>query len=176
MISRSLLWSPLAIIILLGALFAWGLTRDASAPVQSNIVGQQVPSIQLRPAIPGENGFALNEIGRKPRLINLFGSWCIPCRAEAPQLEALARAGVQIDGIAVRDQPEDVARFLSETGNPYARIGADPQSEAMLALGASGVPETFIVDQRGRIVEQFQGAINQAMAEQILSIIQDLDE
>jgi cytochrome c biogenesis protein CcmG, thiol:disulfide interchange protein DsbE len=80
----------------------------------------------------------------KPRLLNVFASWCLPCAVEAPQLAALRQAGVEIDGIAIRDRSEDVAAFLERYGNPFTRIGRDDVSAVQLALGSSGVPETFI--------------------------------
>ena len=74
-------------------------------------------------------------------MVNVFASWCVPCIAEAPVLAELEARGVAIDGIAVRDKPEDVAAFLQRNGDPYDRIGADLQSNVQLALGSSGVPE-----------------------------------
>jgi cytochrome c biogenesis protein CcmG/thiol:disulfide interchange protein DsbE len=83
----------------------------------------------------------------------------VPCIAEAPLLTELERRGVPIDAIAVRDRPEDVAAFLARHGDPFDRIGTDPESRIQLALGSSGVPETFIVDGRGVIRYQHMGPI-----------------
>ena len=96
----------------------------------------------------------------QPRVITVFASWCVPCIAEAPQLEALARQGVPIDAVAIRDRPADVAQFLQRWGDPYQRIGSDPNSQAQMALGASGVPETFIVDGAGIIRYHHFGPVN----------------
>lgn len=172
--ARLILWVPLFALLGLGLLFAWGLTREPSAPVRSQIIGQPIPAMTLQSALPDGEGFATAASLGKPRLVNLFASWCVPCRAEAPQLEALARAGVHIDGVAIRDRPEDVARFLAETGNPYARIGGDPRSQLMLAFGSAGVPETFIVDRNNVVVHQIQGAITDAMIPDILSRLERL--
>jgi cytochrome c biogenesis protein CcmG/thiol:disulfide interchange protein DsbE len=132
--------------------------------------------MDLPPATAGVTGFSTRvPVAGQPRLVNLFASWCIPCRAEAPQLEALARAGVQIDGVAIRDRPEDVALFLQQTGNPYARIGADPRSELMIALGSAGVPETFIVDGSGIVRGQIQGVITQAMVPEIIARLEAME-
>ena len=94
------------------------------------------------------------------RWLNVFASWCIPCIAEAPQLEAIAEEGIPIDAVAVRDRPQDVAEFLQRWGDPYVRIGSDVNSRAQIALGASGVPETFIVDGEGIIRYYHFGPIN----------------
>ena len=74
-------------------------------------------------------------------------------------LRKLKQAGVRIDGIAVRDRPEDVAEFLARYGDPYETIGADQESRVQIALGASGVPETFIVDAYGKIRHQHIGPL-----------------
>ncbi|HMT43767.1 MAG TPA: redoxin family protein, partial [Chakrabartia sp.] len=95
----------------------------------------------------------------QPRLLNIFASWCIPCIAEAPVLLDMARKGVPIDAIAIRDRPQDVNRFLQRNGNPYQRIGSDVNSAVQMALGSSGVPETFVVDGRGIIRFQHIGDI-----------------
>src|SRR6185436_11452121 len=78
--------------------------------------------------------------------------WCIPCRAEAAQLAELARRGVPIDAIAVRDRPEDLAAFLTTYGDPFRAIGADLDRRVQMDIGSAGVPETFIVDGRGIIL------------------------
>jgi cytochrome c biogenesis protein CcmG/thiol:disulfide interchange protein DsbE len=84
----------------------------------------------------------------------------VPCAAEAPQLRQIADAGVPIVGIAIRDRPEAVAGFLQRYGNPFQRIGADNASQVQIAMGSSGVPESFVVDGKGRIVQQTIGPIN----------------
>jgi cytochrome c biogenesis protein CcmG/thiol:disulfide interchange protein DsbE len=80
--------------------------------------------------------------------------------AEAPQLKALADAGIPIVGIAVRDRPEAVQRFLARNGNPFRAIGADDTSQVQMAFGSSGVPESFVVDGKGMIRQQTIGPIN----------------
>jgi cytochrome c biogenesis protein CcmG/thiol:disulfide interchange protein DsbE len=82
---------------------------------------------------------------------------------------ALKRRGVPIDGVAIRDRSEDVARFLAESGDPFERIGADPASRVQFALGSSGVPETFVVDGKGVIRHQHIGDIRPENVEQIVA-------
>ena len=107
--------------------------------------------------------------GGQPRIVNVFASWCVPCIAEAPQLMTLAGRGIPIDAVAIRDRPQDVARFLERWGNPYQGIGLDNDSRVQLALGSSGVPETFVVDGRGVIRFQHIGPINEGDIDTILA-------
>jgi cytochrome c biogenesis protein CcmG/thiol:disulfide interchange protein DsbE len=82
----------------------------------------------------------------------------------------LKKAGIEMHAIAIRDKPEDVARFLSENGNPFVRIGADQDMLVQLQLGSSGVPETYIIDSKGRIVHQHIGDIRPEHIEPLLKI------
>jgi len=84
----------------------------------------------------------------------------VPCATEAGVLAQLKARGVAIDGIAIRDRPDDVARFLARYGDPYERIGSDTRSQVQIALGSSGVPESFVVDGRGIIRYQHIGPID----------------
>jgi cytochrome c biogenesis protein CcmG/thiol:disulfide interchange protein DsbE len=104
--------------------------------------------------------------------LNIFASWCVPCIAEAPVLENLRRQGIAIDGIAVRDRPDELAMFLQSNGNPFQRIGADYNSSVQLALGSTGVPESFVVDGRGVIRYQHIGPIEQSHVARIRSEVE----
>lgn len=154
------IWLPLALFAGFVALVLIGLLRPASREVESAMVGKPLPAFSLPAVVDGRPGLSSGDFrGGKPRLLNVFASWCAPCATEAPQLAALARAGVGIDGIAIRDRKADVAAFLARNGDPFARIGADDVSAVQLALGSSGVPETFVIDGRGIIRHQHIGEI-----------------
>lgn len=172
--SRWRLWVPLLLFAGFVALAAYMLTRPKDEFVESRMVGKQVPYFALRPAVPDRPGLASADLAAgRPRLLNIFASWCLPCIAEARQLEQLAAQGVVVDGIAIRDRPEDVAEFLRRHGNPYRAIGADDLSEVQLALGSSGVPETFVIDGGGRITYQHIGDIR---PEHIPNLLKKLEE
>ncbi|MGE4409100.1 MAG: DsbE family thiol:disulfide interchange protein [Sphingobium sp.] len=155
-----LLWLPLALFAALGALFLGGLLHPDERVITSKMIGKPLPAFTLPQAASDRPALASAEFAQgKPRLLNIFASWCVPCAAESPQLMALAQAGVPIDGIAIRDAREDVDAFLARWGNPYSHIGLDARSSVQIALGSSGVPETFLIDGQGRIVFQHIGDI-----------------
>lgn len=157
---RILIWLPLAVFGLLFAVVGSGLMRPADRTVRSKLVGQKLPQFSLPPMVPGKPGLGSAVFAQgRPRLLNVFASWCIPCIAEAPQLLRLKQAGVAIDAIAIRDTAPAIRAFLTRNGDPYERIGDDRESSVQLALGSSGVPETFVIDGKGAIVAQHVGDI-----------------
>ncbi len=153
-------WLPLGLFAGFLVLVFVGLYWPADREVSSAFIGKPLPVFNLPPATDERPGLATTVFTQgKPRLLNVFASWCIPCAVEAPQLAALARQGVEINGVAIRDRNEDLARFLGQYGNPFARIGKDDLSQVQLAIGSSGVPETFVVDGKGIIRYQHIGDI-----------------
>ncbi|MDK8185361.1 MULTISPECIES: redoxin family protein [Sphingomonas] len=169
---RALIWLPLGLFGVLFVVIAAGLMRPADSGVHSTLVDKPLPAFELAPMVPGKPGLASSNFGTgKPRLLNVFASWCIPCVAEAPQLMALKARGVPIDAIAIHDKGPAVAAFLRRNGDPYSAIGDDSRSRVQMSLGSSGVPETFLIDGRGRIVRQYIGDIR---ADQVDQIVRDM--
>ncbi|HKX78051.1 MAG TPA: DsbE family thiol:disulfide interchange protein [Novosphingobium sp.] len=178
---RWALWLPLALFVGFIVVVLFGLLRPAGNEVESAMIGKPLPAFDLPAAVPDRPGlssktFATGENGGKPRLLNVFASWCVPCAVEAPQLEALRRAGVEIDGVAIRDKPKDVAAFLARNGNPFARIGRDDVSAVQMAIGSSGVPETFVIDAKGVIRYQHIGDIRPDQVPMILEKLREAEE
>lgn len=172
-LKRWLIWAPLAAFAVLFVVAATGLMRPADTTVHSTLVDKPLPEFRLDPMVPGKPGLASADFGQgKPRLLNVFASWCIPCIAEAPQLMALKAKGVTIDAVAIHDKGPAIAGFLRRHGDPYAAIGNDARSSVQMALGSSGVPETFLIDARGRIVRQYIGDIR---ADQVDQIVRDVE-
>jgi cytochrome c biogenesis protein CcmG/thiol:disulfide interchange protein DsbE len=158
--NRALRFLPLLVLIVIVGALAWRLSNPPDEKIASKMVGQPVPAFTLAAATAGKPGLSSTDLATgQARMVNVFASWCVPCIAEAPLLTDLKHQGVPIDAIAVRDRPEDIAEFLARNGDPFERIGSDPQSQIQLALGSSGVPETFIVDGRGIIRYQHMGPI-----------------
>jgi cytochrome c biogenesis protein CcmG/thiol:disulfide interchange protein DsbE len=157
---RWLLWLPFVAFVLLFAVVTFGLKAPADRTIKSAMVGKPLPDFALSGIVPGKPGLSSRDFAPgKPRLLNVFASWCLPCIAEAPQLMALKQAGVEIDAVAVRDTTPALQEFLARNGDPYARIGDDRQSSVQLSIGSSGVPETFLIDAQGKIIEQHIGDI-----------------
>jgi cytochrome c biogenesis protein CcmG/thiol:disulfide interchange protein DsbE len=153
-------FTPLVLLLLVVAALVWRLLTPPDTSVHSTLEGKAVPAFSLPAALPTKPTVSSAGLATgRPRLVNIFASWCIPCVTEVKVLEKLRSRGVSIDGIAVRDRPEDLAEFLARNGDPYERIGSDPQSQVQIALGSSGVPESFIVDGKGIIRYQHIGPI-----------------
>lgn len=172
--NRALYLVPLALFLFFAGLAGYMLTQTKSQNVPSQMIEQPLPDFTLAPALEGMPGVSKSDfVGGKPRLLNIWASWCLPCIAEAPQLERLKQEGVEIIGVAVRDRPEAVADFLSRYGNPYSRIGSDDISSLMLEVGASGVPETYVIDAEGNIRYQHIGDIRE---ETVPLLLEKLEE
>lgn len=171
---RWTLWLPLALFAFFVGLAAYQLSQPKDEFIPSTMIGKPLPEFSLRAASESRPGVDLTDFkDGKPRLLNIWASWCLPCIAEAPQLEALQEAGVEIVGVAIRDKPEDVDRFLAQHGNPYTRIGADDLSAIQLEIGSSGVPETFVIDGQGIIRYQHIGDIR---ADDVPMLLEKLEE
>jgi len=174
---RSLiLWIPLVGYLIFLGVASMGLNRDQQTTIQSKMIGKPVPGIELPAASSGNPALSTKEMADgKPRLLNIFASWCVPCAAEAPVLEHLAQRGVRIDGVAIRDARADVDAFLARHGDPFQRIGLDARSTLQFYLGSSGVPETFVVDGKGVIRYQHIGAIGPQDVDTILAKLREAE-
>lgn len=175
---RLLYLLPLAAFVIVAGWFAFGLTRDPSR-LPSALLDRPVPEFQLA-ALPGVDkpGFQSDDLRGKVALVNVFASWCVPCRAEHPLLMRLAREpNVVLYGISYKDKAEDSVKFLRELGNPYAAIGHDESGRVGIEWGVYGVPETFLVGRDGRIRHKQVGPISaRDLNETILPLITELSK
>lgn len=161
---RILALSPLLVALIFGGFFLWGLNpeRDPSE-IPSVLISQPVPAFDL-PAVAGVDVPGLSStdlVGSDgPLVVNVFASWCVPCRAEHAVLTGFTeRDGIRLFGINYKDKPEDAANWLTALGNPYERIGSDLNGRAGIEWGISGVPETFIVGGDGTVLYRYVGPI-----------------
>ena len=166
-------FAPVLLVALIVAALVWRLANPPDTTIHSQMIGKPVPQFALAPAIPGQQGLSSRELADgKPKLVHFFASWCVPCIGEAPVLDHLKQRGVTIEGIAVRDRPDELTQFLGKNRDPFDRLGSDPQSETQLAFGSSGVPESFIVDGRGIIRLQHVGPIEAAEIGSIVAAVE----
>jgi len=106
-------------------------------------------------------------------LINIWASWCIPCRVEHSYLVKLKKQNsIKLVGINYKDNFENAKKFLNEFENPYSEILKDKDGTLSIQLGAYGVPETFIVNKRKKIIKKIIGPIDQKTYNEVLKIIQ----
>jgi cytochrome c biogenesis protein CcmG/thiol:disulfide interchange protein DsbE len=166
-VKRWLAILPLAVLVLLGVLFAgYGLRHDPKY-IPDALVGKAFPAV----ALPGLDGGAPQPARAQiqgPTFVNFFQSTCVPCIVEAPALAAMKAQGARIVGVAWKDPPADSAAFLRRYGDPFATVLVDRDGRAGIELGVSGVPETFLVAADGRIVAKHSGALSPADADAML--------
>ncbi|MFC2969156.1 DsbE family thiol:disulfide interchange protein [Acidimangrovimonas pyrenivorans] len=148
----------------LAAMFWVSMERggDPNA-LPSMMVGRAAPPVILTPLgdSPPFTDATLRDGHAK--LLNYWASWCAPCRAEAPMLDKIAASGVPIYGVNYKDKKEDALAFLAETGSPYAAIGADLAGKMALNWGVYGVPETYVIDGKGKVLLRFPGPITESV-------------
>ena len=172
---RMMFIAPFAVFTALVIYFGVGLQRNPSF-IPTVMIDQPVPAFDL-PAIEGyDEGFSSADLGGQITLINFFGSWCVGCRIEHPFLmELAARGDIPIMGIDWRDPPGAGAAWLERHGDPYTRIGDDFAGRTAIDFGITGAPESFLVDQKGRIRYKQVGPITpQIWLEDIEPVIREL--
>lgn len=167
---------PLVVFMGLAALFFSQLVSgNDPSKLPSALVGRAAPAVVLPPLeglmaagqpVPGLDVAALKG---KPALVNIWASWCAPCRQEHPLLMELAKdPRFTLTGLNYKDTPENARRFLGQYGLPYEAVGVDPRGRAAIDWGVYGVPETFVLDRDGNIVHKFVGPLTPAVVNDTL--------
>jgi cytochrome c biogenesis protein CcmG/thiol:disulfide interchange protein DsbE len=168
--TRVLRFAPLALLLVIVVALVWRLATPADMTVHSTLQGRVAPSFALAAIVPNKPALSSVDLATgRPHLVNVFASWCVPCVTEVKVLQTLKNNGVHVVGIAIRDRSDDLVDFLARNGDPYERIGSDPQSDVQISLGSSGVPESFVVDGKGVIRYQQIGPIERSDVPMILS-------
>jgi cytochrome c biogenesis protein CcmG, thiol:disulfide interchange protein DsbE len=140
------------------AVFTVGLRYDPS-PLTSVLIDKPLPQFDL-PAVRDNKGLASADFRGQPMILNVFASWCVSCRLEHALLLQMKDAGVPIQGLDWKDDAADGARYLAANGDPYLKAGNDKSGRTGIDLGVAGVPETFIVDGKGRVRYKFIGPLD----------------
>lgn len=170
-------WIALLPLIALAAIAAASLyllsRGDARAPHFEARIGRPAPAYELA-ALSGEGVVTPADFEGRAYVINLFASWCAPCRVEHPLLMRLKEEGAIILGVAYKDRPAAAQRLLADLGNPFASTALDPEGRFGLDLGVTAVPETFVIGPDGRIRAVYRGPLTEdALARVIRPALRD---
>jgi cytochrome c biogenesis protein CcmG, thiol:disulfide interchange protein DsbE len=167
---------PVALFGLLALGFLYSLFHGDPSTLPSVMIGKPAPQFAL-PAVPGVErngaaipGFSTADLGGgKVSIVNVWASWCVPCRQEQPLLEGVAKKlKVPLYGIDQKDAAGDAVNFLKTLGNPFDKIGADSNGRASIDWGVYGVPETYVVDGAGKIAYKYIGPLTEDAIEKEL--------
>jgi cytochrome c biogenesis protein CcmG/thiol:disulfide interchange protein DsbE len=163
---KPLMLAPPLIFAGLAALFFLGMQRSDPDQLPSAMEGRAAPAVQVTAL--GSGPELTDAMLREPgvKLVNFWASWCAPCRAEHPVLQDLSAEGLAILGVNFKDKPGAALGFLEELGNPYAAIGADASGRMGLDWGLYGVPETFVIDAKGKVILRHAGPITASILEE----------
>lgn len=164
--ARLLFLLPVLVFAALALLFGVRLFAGDPSKVPSALIGRPVPAFAL-PALPGLNeagapvpGLSVEDLKGRVTIVNVWASWCGPCREEHPALMELAKdPAFRVVGINYKDQSENARRFLGALGNPFKAVGVDASGRAAIDWGVYGVPETFVVGPDGTIRHKHIGPI-----------------
>lgn len=153
---------PIVLFALLAVGFLYALYNGDPSHLPSALIGKPAPQFTLA-AVPGANvpGFSNADLGNgKVSIVNVWASWCIPCRQEQPLLGTIAASlKVPLYGIDQKDAAGDATKFLQTLGNPFQKIGADTNGRVSIDWGVYGVPETYVVDGAGKITYKYIGPL-----------------
>lgn len=158
---------PFFVVVALAGAFAWNLTQlgeyEDMADYRDPMLGKPVPDLVL-PELQGDGQLETAKLEGKPYLLNVFASWCLPCRMEHTTLKELAATyDLPVYGIAWKDRPDNTRNWLLQMGNIYTAIGVDREGKTALELGLTGVPETYLVSADGIIVALYRGTLSEAV-------------
>jgi cytochrome c biogenesis protein CcmG/thiol:disulfide interchange protein DsbE len=166
---------PIAAFAALMITFGWALSRDPST-IPSALIGQRVPQFALPPVQGRTLSLSSADLVGEVSLVSVFASWRVACREEHPVfLQMKAENLVPIHGLNYKDRPDDAAKWLNSTGDPYTRTGADLNGRVAIDWGVYGVPETFVIAKDGHIAHKHIGAVTpKDLEETILPLIRKL--
>ena len=171
---------PLLFFVALAGIFYKQLASGGgTSDIPSALIGEKAPSASLDPLVGlKDNGgqvpaFTPEVLNGKYSLVNVWASWCAPCRQEHPLLvELSANPDIQIVGLNYKDKTENALRFLGQLGNPYDAVGVDPKGRAAIDWGVYGVPESFVVEPDRTILYKHIGPLTpEVLEEKILPLI-----
>jgi cytochrome c biogenesis protein CcmG/thiol:disulfide interchange protein DsbE len=167
-VKRLIAFAPLIALVAIVAIAAFVLTRGGERETfAAGMVGRPAPTYALA-RLGGGDLVTSDDTRGRAYVINIFASWCAGCRVEHEQLMALQAGGVEIVGVAYKDDPEKTARFLEELGNPFSAVGMDPDGRLGLELGITGAPETFVIGADGRVRALHRGPLTREVVYEVI--------
>ena len=151
---------PLILFLAMIGLFGKMLTTDRNpSEIKSVLIGQPVRAFTLE-GLGGDADLSHTDLAAgQVYVVNFFASWCVPCRAEHEQLMALKESGINVIGIAYKNEPAKALDFLEELGDPFVRRAVDLDGRVAIDWGVYGVPETFIISGDGTIAYKHFGPL-----------------
>lgn len=173
---RLLYIAPVIVFGILAYLLFDSLYAPPHDQLPSALVGKPAPEFSLPPLDANASGFTRRDLAAgHVTVLNVWASWCVPCRLEAPMLgRVTGLPGIALYGVVYKDKAAKAREFLRETGNPFARLDLDAQGRAAIDWGVYDVPETFVIDGKGIVRLRFSGPITEeVLAGVLLPAIQE---
>jgi cytochrome c biogenesis protein CcmG/thiol:disulfide interchange protein DsbE len=165
---------PAFLFLLVALLMAISTKLGDKANFYPSMIGKEMPAFEA-PLLEGEGVLSSDEI-KSNSIVNLWASWCVACQAEHENLLELAKT-YKIYGINSGDSPVPAKKYLAEHGNPFYKVGVDPQRRIALALGAQGLPETYVIGDDGIIYFHHRGVLTkQVIEEELVPILKELEK
>ena len=158
---------PPIIFLGLAGLFYFGLARENAGDLPSTMIGRDAPSLLKITDLRDDSAPTIDDLTADGiKFVNFWASWCGPCRAEHPLLEAMADDGMTLIGINYKDAADNALGFLDELGDPFTKIGADTTGRTGLEWGVYGVPETFVIDGNGKVIYRHPGPLTKRVLDE----------
>lgn len=163
MILRIAIILPLVFLVIFIVVLSFRLTSDENkAFSRTPLLGKEVPEFSLSSIYQDTDGLSDIDLRKEFSLVNIFGSWCVMCRVEHPHIMNLSKKNIlPIYGINWNDETEDAQQWLEIMGNPYNKIGQDKKGGVVASFGITGAPETFLIDENGKIIYRYPGPIDE---------------
>ena len=160
--NRLIILTPLLILLIICffTLIYLLSNKDPNKP-PSALINKNVPNFESNSLYESDNVIRAQDLKNKKVLINFFASWCLPCKVEHPLFFEISKnyPDLFIIGFNHKDETDDAKKYLSEDGNPYDFVGIDSDGMIALEFGVFGLPETFLINEDGKIIYKFMGPL-----------------
>ena len=168
---------PIIIFFIILFIFFYLLIIDRNpSKVPSALLNKSVPNFEAESLIKNEKFSASKEFGEKIVLVNFFATWCKPCRDEHAFIKRFAdNQNIKVIGINYKDDSEKAIKWLQKLGNPYSSVAIDRNGKIAIDWGVYGIPETFIINSKGKIKYRHVGAVTPKIYKKINQLIEKIE-